>query len=106
MNYRFMRTILFFDLPSITSSDKKNYRNFIKLIKSNGFYMIQESVYVKMSIDMQKINSTLAIIKSSLPPKGNIIVLNITEKQFASMDILLGDIDSDFISNDERFIVI
>ena len=52
-----MRMILFFDLPTLTSKNRRDYRKFIKHIKKIGFYMIQESVYVKMSIDSQMVNS-------------------------------------------------
>ena len=48
-----MRLLLFFDLPMTTSSELKTYRNFVKNIKKEGFYMLQKSVYVKMVIDNQ-----------------------------------------------------
>lgn len=66
--------------------------------------MIQESVYVKMSIDIQRAESSVSYIKSQLPPKGSVLALHITEKQFASMEVLLGVIKSEFISSDERII--
>ena len=44
MSYRYMRTLLFFDLPTYTQTDRRNYRKFIKLLKTNGCYMLQESV--------------------------------------------------------------
>lgn len=31
MSYRFMRVIVFFDLPTLTLEDKKEYRNFRKV---------------------------------------------------------------------------
>lgn len=102
MSYRYMRTLLFFDLPMITSQDLKNYRAFIKNIKKLGFYMIQESVYVKMSLDHQSTNSTIQKIKSIIPLEGNIMVLNITEKQFSSMQVLVGDISTDVVTTDSR----
>jgi CRISPR-associated protein Cas2 len=97
-----MRTLLFFDLPTITSQDLKNYRGFIKNIKKLGFYMIQESVYVKMSLDYQSTCSTIQKLKSIVPSEGNVMILNITEKQFSSMEILVGDINSDVITTDSR----
>lgn len=99
-----MRTLLFFDLPSITKTDKRNYRKFIKLLKTNGYYMIQESVYVKLSIDIQRAQSTVSIIKNNLPPSGSVFVLHITEKQFASMETLMGDCTTEFLTTDERFV--
>lgn len=48
MSYRFMRVIVFFDLPTQTSEDLQNYRKFRKVLLVNGFYMLQESVYCRM----------------------------------------------------------
>lgn len=106
MSYRYMRTLLFFDLPTLTSSDRRNYRKFIKELKMNGFFMVQESVYVKMSIDSQATESTIKEIKKKVPPKGFIMALSITEKQFSSMQILLGEFTTDVIDDDKRMIVL
>ena len=46
--FRFMRMIVFFDLPTLTNEDKRNYRKFRKVLIKNGFIMLQESVYCKM----------------------------------------------------------
>ena len=46
--FRFMRMLVFFDLPTLTNEDKRNYRQFRKLLMKNGFIMLQESVYCKM----------------------------------------------------------
>lgn len=39
MSYRFMRVLVFFDLPVQTSEDMKNYRLFRKTLLKNGFFM-------------------------------------------------------------------
>lgn len=101
-----MRVMLFFDLPSVTKEELKCYRHFIKNLKKNGFYMLQESVYVKMAIDSQVTTSTINKVKSFLPPKGNIIVLSLTEKQFSNMEILLGENQTNVETSDERFLVL
>ena len=44
MSYRFMRIIVFFDLPTETLEDKREYRKFRKMLIENGFVMMQESV--------------------------------------------------------------
>lgn len=104
MSYRFMRSILFFDLPTITAINRKNYRKFVKILKKNGFYMLQESVYCRMSIDKQAADAVIKKIKDIVPPDGNIMVLTVTEKQFASIDILLGQTSSDVLSTIDRII--
>ena len=52
MSYRFVRILLFFDLPTTTSSDLKQYRKFRQYLISNGFVMIQESVYVRLFLNL------------------------------------------------------
>ena len=106
LSYRFMRTLLFFDLPTYTAEDRKNYRKFVKMIKTNGFYMIQESVYCRMSIDQQMADTIANRIRTSIPPEGNIMLLNVTEKQFSSMQILLGESKTDVLNSDERIVLL
>ena len=47
-----MRMIVFFDLPTETALDRRNYRRFRKLLTQNGFLMLQESVYCKLLLNM------------------------------------------------------
>ena len=51
MNYRYMRVIVFFDLPTETPDDKREYRNFRKFLIKKGFLMMQESVYCKLALN-------------------------------------------------------
>ena len=103
---RFMRIILFFDLPTLTKKNRRDYSKFRKNLIKNGFYMIQESVYVKMTIDNQLAGATITKVNSFLPPDGNVMTIVITEKQFAGMNILLGDIKSDVLSSLDRIVEI
>ena len=101
-----MRTILFFDLPTLTLIDQRNYRKFVKGIKKLGFYMLQESIYVKMSIDSQLAESVINKVKLLSPSKGSIMVLTITQKQFSQIQFILGENVSNIISSDERIVVL
>lgn len=64
--------------------------------------MNQESVYSKICLTQSVVDATLATIKKELPSKGSVAVLTITEKQFNSIELLIGDIKSDVLSTDER----
>ena len=100
-----MRTLLFFDLPSVTLEEKRYYRKFVKFIKSIGFIMLQESVYYMLSINQQNAEMKLFSIRSMLPPNGNVMTLMVTEKQFSNIKILLGDYKSNVISDNERTVI-
>jgi hypothetical protein len=106
MSFRYMRTLLFFDLPSITSDDKRHYRKFVKLLKKCGFIMLQESVYSLLSVNQESVNSKIKIIEKQLPPAGSVMVLSVTEKQFANINILLGDCQTDIINTTDRVVIL
>lgn len=93
-----------FDLPSVSNEEKKEYRHFIKLLKKEGFFLVQESVYSKLSTTPYVSQATIKTLQSSVPPDGCIFVLNITEKQFNEMQILLGSKNSTVIDSVERII--
>lgn len=101
-----MRMILFFDLPMTTSTDARNYRKFVKFIKTEGFLMLQKSVYIKLAINQANVETTKNNIKSKIPKEGHIALLVITEKQFSSIHYLLGNFETDIINNEDRIVEI
>ena len=103
-NYRYMRSILMFDLPTLTGKQRRDYRQFVKLIKKIGFIMFQESIYVKLSVNEANVKSSLEIIKKAVPKDGMISMMTVTEKQFSSMEMILGEFQTDTINTDERLI--
>lgn len=66
--------------------------------------MLQESVYTKLSLNENVAEAAIKEVKNKLPKDGIVSVLTITEKQFTSIRHLLGEVDTDVIINDERFI--
>ena len=106
MSYRFMRMIVFFDLPTETNEDKRNYRRFRKMLIDNGFMMMQESVYCKLLLNGSVAKAKLDTIKSHKPSKGLVQILTVTEKQFSGIELIVGEYKSDIIDSDERLIVL
>lgn len=104
MSYRFMRVIVFFDLPVETGEDKRNYRKFRKQLIKNGFLMLQESVYAKLALNYTQVEQIVAEVKKSRPPKGSVQILSVTEKQFSKMELLCGKIDTNVVNSDERLL--
>ena len=87
----FMRILIMVDVPTQTNKEKKEYRLFRKYLIKNGFDMIQYSIYSKLVSDNNAAKREVALINSNLPSKGLIRALIITEKQYNSMYVLLGD---------------
>ena len=104
MSYRFMRMIVFFDLPTETAADRRNYRLFRKMLVQNGFLMMQESVYCKLLLNSTAQATMTDVIRREKPPKGIIQLLTVTEKQFSKIDYIVGEWESYVISSDERLI--
>lgn len=103
--FRFMRCMVFFDLPVETGDDRRNYRTFRKLLIKNGFIMLQKSVYCKLMTSPSVENSVKNLIEKNKPPKGIVMLLVITEKQFSKMKYVTGEYQSDIIDSEERIVV-
>ncbi len=101
-----MRMLVFFDLPTITNEDKKNYRAFRKLLIKNGFIMLQESVYCKLLTTPSVENSVKHLLSTNKPPDGLVQTLIVTEKQYAKMDFIIGKRKSDIIDSPEKLVII
>lgn len=57
MRYEALRLLCFFDLPMESKDEKRIYRNFRKELISNGFEMLQFSVYYRtVLIEVLQIN--------------------------------------------------
>lgn len=106
MRDRVMRTIVFFDLPNIYYKDKRNYQLFHKFLINEGFIMLQESVYSKLALNFQQAEFNVNRIKKNAPSKGIIQVLNVTEKQYASIEYIIGKPNNKIIDNEDRLVVL
>ena len=104
MNFRYMRILVMFDLPVLTSEDKREYRKFKKYLEKNGYLMLQESVYCKLALN----NSVAVVYENSLekhkPKKGLVFLLKLTENQFGSMKYIVGDKQSEIVDSEDRFL--
>lgn len=85
-----MWVLVFFDLPTETKKDRKNYTLFRKKIMADGFAMFQFSMYVRHCTSRENAEVHLKRVKKILPPKGHIGVMTITDKQFGLMEIFRG----------------
>ena len=90
-DYRKMRAIILFDLPSVEKQDMANNQRFIKKLKKIGFYMLQFSVYTKVLINQSEYDRIIKKVKQIIPNKGNIIILKLTDKLYNDMIYLNGE---------------
>lgn len=106
MSGRFMRVIVFFDLPVTTTADRREANRFRKGLVKDGFLMMQESVYCKLALNPTAAGSIMNEIRARKPPKGLIQMLVVTEKQFSRMEFVLGESNSNIIDTEERLVIL
>ena len=85
-----MRIIIFFDLPTLTKSDRKNAAKFRNFLVKDGYMMLQLSVYSRICKGQDDVDKHARRLRYITPSKGSVRLLIVTEKQYASMEILVG----------------
>ncbi|MBD8069860.1 CRISPR-associated endonuclease Cas2 [Bacillus sp. PS06] len=85
-----MRLLLFFDLPMNTKEERRVYTKFRKYLITNGFTMLQYSVYAKIFPNRTSLFQYTEGLKRNLPNKGSVRIMAVTEKQYEKMFILVG----------------
>lgn len=86
---RFMRIILFFDLPTLTKEDRRSASRFRNCLIKDGYHMLQLSVYARLCKGQDTVEKFEKRLKTYIPRRGSVRVLIVTEKQYASMKILI-----------------
>ena len=106
MSGRFMRVLVFFDLPVGNATERRAYARFRRALIQDGFLMMQESVYCKIALNATAAKNIMAAVKKNRPDKGVIQMLVITEKQFSRMELILGDYQTQIIDNEDRLVIL
>jgi len=88
--YRILWVFVFFDLPTDTKTDRKNYSRFRKLLVKDGFSMVQYSIYSRHCNSRENADVHIKRVKGFLPPKGEVIIFTLTDKQFGMMEFFRG----------------
>ena len=88
---KFMRLFVFFDLPTGTKKERSHATKFRNMLIKNGFMMLQFSVYVRVCKGQDMVSRYLDITMKHLPPKGHIRAMQVTDKQYERMHILIGE---------------
>lgn len=106
MSYRYMRILVFFDLPVLTSKEQRDYRQFRKFLVKSGFMMMQESVYCKLAQNSTAADIIIDNVRKNKPNEGLVQLLKVTEKQYSKMEFIVGNLRSEVLDSDERLVVL
>ena len=101
-----MRVMVFFDLPVVTSEQRRSYVKFRKFLLKSGFMILQESVYCKLALNGTVANGIIESIHKNKPPEGLVQLLTVTEKQYAKMDLIIGEAKREVLDSDERLVIL
>lgn len=88
--HKYMRILVFFDLPVKTKRERKIATQFRNFLLKDGYYMVQFSVYARVCNGNDMVELHKKRLKTIIPAQGSIRVLVITEKQYENIDIFLG----------------
>lgn len=85
-----MWVIVFFDLPTETKTDRRNYALFRKSLKKDGFSMFQYSIYSRCCPSRENADVHVKRVKNFLPPAGFVCMMVITDKQYGLIELFNG----------------
>jgi CRISPR-associated protein Cas2 len=90
---RFLWVFVFFDLPVGTKAERGAATQFRNFLKRDGYMMIQFSVYARICRGDEAVDKHLQRVTRSLPKRGSVRALQVTDKQYGRMKLLLGELE-------------
>jgi len=101
----FMRLFVFFDLPVSKKEQRKIASKFRKELVNEGFIMLQFSVYCRVCRGQDIVDREIRRIQQILPSEGNVRILQVTDKQYGNMKLLVGNIKKEEIIGAEQLLL-
>ena len=89
--YRMAWVLVMFDLPVVTDTERRNATRFRKDLISEGYFMVQFSVYARPCGSADKVDTHIRRLKKLIPAKGEVRGLIITDAQWGRMLIVRGE---------------
>lgn len=88
-----MWLFVFFDLPVGTKAERGAATQFRNFLKRDGYMMLQFSVYARVCRGDEAVDKHLQRVTRSLPKRGSVRALQVTDKQYGRMRLLLGQLE-------------
>ena len=87
---RYVWLFVFFDLPVGPKPERRAAARFRNFLKDDGYMMLQFSVYARICRGEDGAMKHVARVTSNLPSKGSVRALQVTDRQYGRMRLLLG----------------
>jgi CRISPR-associated protein Cas2 len=88
---RYMWLFVFFDLPVGSKAERRAATRFRNFLKDDGFLMLQWSVYARVCRGDDAVSKHESRVTKHLPIKGSVRTLQVTERQYGRMRLMLGE---------------
>ncbi len=85
-----MWLFVFFDLPVGTQEQRRRANRFRHFLKNDGHVMLQLSVYARICRGQDAVDKHIRRVRANLPKEGSIRTLQITDRQYGRMELMLG----------------
>ena len=82
---RFMRMLVFFDLPVMTKPQRRAATAFRNFLLKDGYVMMQYSVYVRHCPSKENADVHVKRVNTLIPIVGQVSILSITDKQYGDI---------------------
>lgn len=89
---RFVWLFVFFDLPVGSKEERRAASRFRNFLKDDGYMMLQFSVYARVCRGEDGAMKHIARVTRNLPGSGSVRALQVTDRQYGRMRLLLGSI--------------
>lgn len=86
--------MVFFDLPVKTKAQRSVASRFRSFLLNDGYHMVQYSLYARVCNGMDSVDKHIKRLKINVPKNGSVRVLTVTEKQYESIKILVGELSA------------
>lgn len=100
-----MWILVFFDLPVKKPGQRRAATQFRNFLLKDGYIMLQYSVYARVCKGQEGVEKHIKRTHAHLPSKGSIRALQVTDKQYARMRILLGNLTPEETSGGEQLLL-
>lgn len=81
--YRMGWLVVCFDLPVVEKEDMRQANAFRKLLLNQGYFMLQNSIYVRSCVTYDKTEQHIRNLKMIAPKTGTISAFYITDRQWS-----------------------
>ena len=88
--YRAVWLYAMYDLPVFDKKARRNYTKFRKFLLSEGFIMLQYSVYARYCRTEERSKAFRMRVRKNLPPKGEVRLMYVTDHQFGKQEVFRG----------------